>query len=319
MAAAIAVTTGQAQESTAGARILRIDVQIEGTEGWQSGGSHEKATLSQRYYFATVLRPAEDLDSVNLQDPESVRRTQERSLAMQADVARRQPPHAGSGAAMQKQVNDAIAQAYARCKGDEKCIADAVMRANPGLMAPPPGAVPRAGAHEVRDVPEEKPVYRQWFSFDGCPGVVRVLRNDTSRGSMTDVGGPRPLAREVKVDVDRTTRDTCLPYIMTVVDEKAGKVFLPAYAFPAVPTMVVGVGSGGKLRKAVPTVPPEIEQYLTRLFKGAPLSGTKSEMLTLRKPVLVSPLGQTYSGSVKVTVKWSFLEPYKAAAALPRG
>ncbi|MDG2570823.1 hypothetical protein P7L87_25055, partial [Vibrio parahaemolyticus] len=66
------------------------------------------------------------------------------------------------------------------------------------------------------------------------------------------------------------------------------------------------------------TVPGDIAAWVAKTLNGAPLSGTKTETITLQRPVVVLPLANaSYSGTAKVTVTWSLTEAYKAGAALP--
>ncbi|PVE26006.1 hypothetical protein DC522_01860 [Microvirga sp. KLBC 81] len=313
------IVPAQAQQAP-GPRVLKIDVRIEGSEGWQTAVSYEKALISEHFFLATVLEPSESLGGMNPLDPDSIRKAQENSARQIANAQKIQernkalahavPP----SAAMQQQVNQAIMQAYAKCKGDENCIKAAVMRSNPGLMPPPPGATMNPGIPDVSAASqdEEKAIYRQWFGLEGCPGKFRAMRNDISKGAVADVGGARPWNHEIKLDVAQDKPSLCLSYPMSVVDEEAGKLFLPGFTFPDVPATQKNIGS----RSA--TVPGEIATWVSKTLNGAPLSGTKSETISLQRPILVLPLGNfSYGGSVKITITWSFTESYKPGTALP--
>ncbi|WP_262028489.1 hypothetical protein [Microvirga sp. Mcv34] len=301
-----------------GKRILKIDVRVEGTEGWQTKVSSEKGTISEHFYLATVLEPSDSLDAMNPLDPDSMRKAQETSARQIANVQKIQErnralaPAAPPNPAMQQQVNQAIMQAYARCKGDEACIKAAVMQSNPGLMTPPPGATMRPGIPDTATTQEDKAVYRQWFGLEGCPGKFRATRNDIGRGSVSDVGASKPWNHEVRFDIAQDKPSLCLSYPMSVVDEEAGRLFLPGFLFPEAAALQANAGN------VKATVPGEIAAWVSRTLKGAPLSGTKAETISLQQPIVVLPLANAaYSGKAKVTVTWSLTETYKAGTALP--
>jgi len=302
-----------------GPRILKIDLRVEGSEGWQTKVSSEKGTLSERFFLATVLEPSDSLDAMNPLDPDSMRKAQDNSARQVANMQtiqernRALAPAAPPNTAMQQQVNQAIMQAYARCKGDEACIKAAVMQANPGLMAPPPGAAMRPGVPDVSESQEdEKAVYRQWFGLEGCPGKFRATRNDVSQGSVADVGASKPWNHEARFDIAQAKPSLCLSYPMSVVDEEANTLFLPGFLFPEIPAVQKNIGH------VTTAVPQEIALWATKTLKGAPLSGTKTETIHLTRPILVLPLANAaYKGTVKVTMTWSLTEGYKAGAALP--
>ena len=316
---AILIVPAQAQQAP-GPRILKIDVRVDGSEGWQSTGSYEKATISEHFFLATVLEPSPNLDAMNPLDPDSIRKAQENSARRIADVQRIQernkaqalavPPNA----ALQQQVNQAIMQAYARCKGDENCIKAAVMQSHPGLLTPPPGAAMTPGMPDASATQgeEEKAIYRQWFGLEGCPGKFKATRNDISKGAVADVGGPRPWNHEVKVDVAQAKPSLCLSYPMVIVNEEAGALSLPGFTFPDVPATQKNAGNSSA------TVPGQIATWVSKTLNGAPLSGTKSETISLSRSIVVLPLANSsYGGSVKITVTWSFTETDKPGTALP--
>jgi hypothetical protein len=256
---------------------------------------------------------------MNPLDPVSIRKSQETSARQIANMQKVQErnralaPSAAPNAAMQQQVNQAIMQAYAKCKGDENCIKAAVMQSNPGLMTPPPGATTKPGVPKASEAQEEeKAVYRQWFGLEGCPGKFRATRNDISQGSVSDVGASKPWNHEAKFDIAQAKPSLCLSYPMSVVNEEAGTLFLPGFLFPEIPAVQKTIGN------ITTAVPGEIASWAAQTLKGAPLSGTKAETINLTRPILVLPLGNaSYKGSVKVTMTWSFTEGYKAGAALP--
>lgn len=303
-----------------GPRILKIEIRVEGSEGWQTKVSSEKGTISEHFFLATVLETSGDLSPLNPLDPDSVRRSQENSARQIANVQQIQernkafasttPPNA----AMHQQMNQAIMQAYARCKGDEACIKAAVMQSHPGLMTPPPGATMSPGMPDASDASqgEEKAVYRQWYGLEGCPGRFRAMRNDIGKGAVSDVGGSRPWNHEIKFDIAQFKPSLCLSYPMVVVDEKAGKLFMPGFVFPDIPTPQKNDGN------ARATVPGEIATWASKTLNGASLSGTKTETINLARPIIVLPLGNaSYSGSVTITTSWNFTRDYKAGATLP--
>ncbi|EIM25177.1 hypothetical protein [Microvirga lotononidis] len=302
-----------------GPRILKIDLRVEGSEGWQTKVSSEKGTISERFFLATVLEPSDSLDAMNPLDPDSIRKAQETSARQIANVQKIQDrnralaPAAAPNAAMQQQVNQAIMQSYARCKGDEACIKAAVMQSNPGLMTPPPGATMKPGIPDTSTAsPEERAVYRQWFGVEGCPGKFRATRNDVSQGSVADVGASKPWNHEARFDIAQAKSSLCLSYPMSVVNEEAGTLFLPGFLFPEIPAVQKSMGA------VTTAVPGEIAAWAAKTLKGAPLSGTNSETINLTRPILVLPLANaSYKGSVKVTMTWSLTEGYKAGAALP--
>lgn len=299
-----------------GPRILKIDVRVEGSEGWQTTVSSEKGTISEHFFLATVLEPSNSLSGMNPLDPDSIRKSQEASAKQIANMQKIQErnkalaPAVPPNAALQQQLNQAIMQANARCKGDETCIKAAVMQSSPGLMTPPPGAVmkpdiPDASAASQN---EEKAIYRQWFGLEGCPGKFRATRNDVGKGSVSDVGASRPWNHEVRFDIAQAKPSLCLTYPMLVVNEEAGRFFLPGFTFPDVSTT----------QNSRATVPGEIATWVSRILNGAALSGTKAETISLQRPIVVLPLGNSsYSGSVKITVTWNFTESHKPSADLP--
>lgn len=302
-----------------GPRILKIDLRVEGSESWQTKVSSEKGTIAERFFLATVLEPSDSLDAMNPLDPDSMRKAQDTSARQIADMQKIQErnkalaPAAAPNAAMQQQVNQAIMQAYAKCKGDEACIKAAVMQANPGLMTPPPGATMRPGVPDASMASqEEKEIYRQWFGLEGCPGKFRATRNDVSQGSVSDVGASKPWNHEARFDIAQAKPSLCLSYPMSVVNEDANTLFLPGFLFPEIPAVQKNIGN------VTTAVPEEIAAWAAKTLKGAPLSGTKSETINLTRPILVLPLGNaSYKGSVKVTMTWSLTDGYKAGAALP--
>ncbi|WP_114943417.1 hypothetical protein [Microvirga calopogonii] len=302
-----------------GPRILKIDVRVEGSEGWQTKVSSEKGTISERFFLATVLEPSDSLDAMNPLDPDSMRKAQDSSARHIANMQKIQErnralaPTAPPNAAMQQQVNQAIMQAYAKCKGDEACIKAAVMQSNPGLMSPPPGATMRPGVPDVSGPQEEeKAVYRQWFGLEGCPGKFRATRNDISQGSVSDVGASKPWNHEIKFDIAQSKPSLCLSYPMSVVNEEAGTLFLPGFLFPEAAAMQKNAGSVSA------TVPGEIGAWVGKALNGAPIAGTKSETINLTRPIVVLPLANaSYKGSVKITLTWSLTEAHKAGTALP--
>lgn len=314
----VLIVPAHAQQAP-GPRILKIDVRVEGTEGWKTKVSYENGTISEHFYLATVLEPSDSLDAMNPLDPASVRKSQETSARQIANMQKIQErnkalaPTAPPNAAMQQQVNQAIMQAYAKCKGDENCIKAAVMQSNPGLMTPPPGATMRPGVPDAAESQEEeKAVYRQWFGLEGCAGRFKATRNDISKGLVADVGASKPWNHEVKFDFAQAKPSLCLSYPMSVVNEEAGTLFLPAFSFPEAAAMQANA------EKVKATVPGEIASWVSKTLNGAPISGTKTETLNLQNPIVVLPLGNaSYSGTVKVTLTWSLTEGYKVGAAIP--
>lgn len=317
------IVPAQAQQNP-GPRILKIDVRVEGSEGWQHAGSYEKATISEHFFLVTTLQSGEGLDVMNVLDPDSVQKEQDKSLRQVAEGKKIEARNKALAAtnkpnpAMEQQVNQAIMQAYTKCKGDENCIKAAVMQSNPGLLTPPPGATMTPGAQNLPAAQEEegKAIYRQWFGYEGCPGKFKAMRNDTSTGAIADVGGARPRTREIKFDVAQAKPSLCISYPRAVVNEEAGKLFLQEFAFPSVPAKQNVTGAPSNQENAV-TVPPEIVAWMSKTLKGVPVSGTKSETISLRKPIIVFPQENSYRGSVKITATWSFTEDYKPSMALP--
>ncbi|MBF9232851.1 hypothetical protein [Microvirga alba] len=314
----------QASHAGPAQRLLKIDVRVEGEESWKDGGSSEKGTISERFYFATILQASPDLNSMNLLDPESVKKTQAKSAQVQARVAQVQQRQKALGsagmpsAAAQEQMNAAIMQAYQRCKGDESCIREAVMKAQPQLMAPAQGisVAPNSSMNTGGDEPDEKEIYQNWLSFDGCVGKTVAFRNDVSDGSISDVGGARPRHREIKINAGGVKSGLCNAYTMTIVDTETKKLYLESFAFPGVETKSVTTGSSVgnvPIPQGTSTVPADVQAWLNKNVRGIPLSGSKTETITLRTPIIVSPW-KNYSGKARITMTWSFVDSWTGPA-----
>ncbi|MGO4707067.1 hypothetical protein AB4072_14965 [Microvirga sp. 2MCAF38] len=308
------VLPSPADATPASQRLLKIEVRVEGQESWQDGPSNfDKAVFKQRYFIATVLEAAPDLSGVNIFDPNSVKKAQEKSARVQTRAAQQSNtrPAGMPSAAQQQAMQAAIQQAYARCKGDETCIRDAVMKSAPQLMTPPPGATMASRAPASDEEGDEKEIYQHWQSFEACPGRIHLLREDSANGLLADVGGPRATKSNIRADERKAVKGLCVGYGMTVVDTEAKKLFLDSFSFSN-----IIVANAPLLPERAGTIPTDIIAWVNKNLRNVPLSGTKTETIALRTPVMIAQR-PSYSGRAKITLTWSFEGSWNGSTEVP--
>ncbi len=295
-------------------RTLTIDVQVKGEEAWQENGSWEKGVINESFSVTTTLTSDGGMSAVNILDPKSTQAAQDRSNQQRertAQIQQRQKSLEAAGgmpsAQAQQEMNATIMQAYQRCKGNENCIREAVMKSSPHLMTPPPGITmaPGAALGNVPEAQDAKEIYQQWLSADGCAGTFKAFREDISNGMITDVGGARPRKFEIRMNDGGEREGLCHSYAMTTVDTEKKLLFVESFALPQAQAKRTSTGTGVLGAQTTAAIPGDILAWVNKSLRGVPLSGTKSETITLKNPVVVSPW-KNYSGKATVTISWSF-------------
>jgi hypothetical protein len=319
-----------ADEFSAERRILKVDLTVSGEESWKTKASWEKGKLSQRYYFATVVKPLQELSTVNPLDPHYAADQIAKGQQAQAKIARTQDNLRKKGIAtgpapMSQQDLMAMAQKIMEtCKGDEACQQREgmkLMAQMKGGVQMPQGAPSANAGGDEEDEAEEEARFQHWFGYDGCPTKILATINDRAEGGLADVSGVVPTSRIATAsftgnDVNRSMQ--CLNY-QSVVDVKAKAFYSHGFLFP----IVRGSSEykeGGRILTAsadgeLAALPSDVATWAAEILKKAPLSGSKSAKLKLTDPSIVSPIGGAiYEGTVDVKLTWSFTQTLPAGA-----
>jgi hypothetical protein len=311
-------------------RVLRVSLTMNGTENWQQGADNEKGTLSLAVSFATVLRPLPELNTVNVLDPDYAQKMMAKSAQVQQKVQAVQQRQAGAGNAPAKSIPQDQMMAMAMkiqqtCKGDEACMKREAMKMMPQAMAQngmalPPGAMEQAGKQGDDDADDEKQRYQDWNGYEGCASFIRAKIQHSSSGALSDVGGMRPITRSLSGELAGLTpmaQNLCLGY-QSVLDTDTKMVYRHPFGMPMIPGHSRIVHGPALEGPAEITLPAEVAEWVRKTLTISPLSGSKTEQITLKQPYLVSPYANSkYQGSVKVSLTWSFTDKVTAGTKGP--
>ncbi len=235
--------------ATAGEQLARltVEVTVEGAKQWRDGSNYSNTTISEKYHLMTHVQASGEPTSVNTKDPHYAQ--QQMAKAGQVQQALREA-QARAGAPVpkaaateqeyieqQKALAENMQKGQVACAGDMACLMKLSQEyAQQAAMQsyPPASGTPTAAVEQDDDTPEEER-YLDYFGYEGCPGDIHIVINNTSEGATADVSGMVPFEQADTADYrgnDLNLKMQCLSSTL-VYDMKAKKIYTDGIGHPA--------------------------------------------------------------------------------------
>jgi hypothetical protein len=178
---------------------LTIDVSVEGSKTWKNGADYSNSKISEKYHLVTHLQSSGEPDSVNTKDPQFAQQQMAVAAQVQQKVreaqvrAGKSVPKAAATQeeyiAQQQQLAEEMQKGQVACAGDVNCLMQLAQEyaQKAALLSYPPtdGAAPTASLGDDDEAPEEKR-YLSYYGYEGCPGEIHIVINNTSEGATAE-------------------------------------------------------------------------------------------------------------------------------------
>jgi hypothetical protein len=227
---------------------LTIDVTVEGTKSWKNGSDYSNSKISEKYHLMTHVQSSGEPSSVNTKDPQFAQKqlavaaqVQQKVREAQARAGQPVPKQATTQEeylAQQQKLAADMQKGQAACAGDMSCLmklSQEYAQQSAMLSYPPAdGAAPAASLDEEADAPEEER-YLDYYGYEGCPGDIHIVINNTSEGATADVSGMVPFKQADTADYrgnDLNLKMQCLASTL-VYDIKEKKIYTDGIGHPA--------------------------------------------------------------------------------------
>lgn len=309
---------------------LTIDVTVDGTKSWKNGSDFSNSKISEKYHLMTHVQSSGEPSSVNTKDPQFAQKQMAVAAQVQQKVREAQvragkpvPKQATTQEeyiAQQKKLAEEMQKGQAACAGDMGCLMKLSQEyaQQSAMMSYPPvdGAAPAASLDEEADAPEEER-YLDYFGYEGCPGDIHIVINNTSEGATADVSGMVPFKQADSADYrgnDLNLKMQCLASTL-VYDIKAKKIYTDGIGHPA-PRGSYRYwdrlhGETLNDEAEVPTNSVAWE-WVAQTLRIADASGSASTTIPITSenagaaPAGVAGENPQVSGDIKVSMTWTF-------------
>jgi hypothetical protein len=308
---------------------LTVDVTVEGTKAWKNGSDYSNSKISEQYHLVTHVQSSGEPSGVNTKDPHFAQQQLAKAAQVQQQVREAQAragkpvPQAATTQeeyiAQQQKLAEEMQKGQAACGGDINCLmhlSQEYAQQSAMLSYPPAaGAAPTAGLDDA-DAPEEER-YLDYYGYEGCPGDIHIVINNTSEGATADVSGMVPFKQADTADYrgnDLNLKMQCLSSTL-VYDLKAKKIYTDGIGHPAPRGSYRYWDSlhGETLNNDTDVTTTSIAwEWVANQLRIADASGSASTTLPITgenagaAPAGVGGDGSQVSGDITVSMKWNF-------------
>jgi len=308
---------------------LTIDVTVEGDRHWKNGSDFSDSKISEKYHLVTHVQTSGEPSSVNTKDPQFAQKqmaiaaqVQQQMREVQARAGQPVPKAAATQedyVAQQQKLAEDMQKGQAACAGDINCLmrlSQEYAQQSAMIGYPPPaGAAPAASLDEEEAPGEER--YLDYYGYEGCPGEIHIVINNTSKGATADVAGMVPFTQADTADYrgsDLNLKMQCLASTL-VYDTREKKIYTDGIGHPA------PRGSyrywdrlHGETLTADTDVPTTAIawEWVSQNLRVADATGRASTTLPIARenagaaPAGVGGEGSQVSGDIAVTMTWAF-------------
>jgi hypothetical protein len=325
---AILLVSGFASAADQLAR-LTLDVTVEGAKVWKNGQDYSNSTISEQYHLVTHVQSSGEPSSVNTKDPQFAQKQMATAAGVQQKVreaqARAGKPVPKAAAtqeeyiAQQKKLAEDMQKGQVACAGDINCLMKLSQEyaQQSAMMSYPPvdGAAPAASLDEEAAPEEER--YLDYFGYEGCPGDIHIVINNTSEGATADVSGMVPFKQADTADYrgnELNLKMQCLASNL-VYDLKEKKLYTDGIGHPAPRGSYRYWDSlhGETLNEDTDVTSTSIAwEWVADQLRIADASGSARTVLPISgnnagpAPAGVGGDGSSVSGQIEVSMSWKF-------------
>ncbi|WP_293373278.1 hypothetical protein [Nevskia sp.] len=306
---------------------LKLVATVDATQDWlkndpkNPGKQWSKGSTTQRYEITTRLRTDGAKQVRNLLDPDVEARMEAKTIHL-ARQAKKAIEASGGRLILPKTPADeaALAKRFQNevlaCKGDAECNATLNLEY---------AAIYAAVAYpEAMEPDEDEGRYLYLLPYKGCPGKSRVQLTMNIAGERYNKTVDRLVAFEEKRTADSIDasdgRSLCSHFTVVLDPDDAKRpLWIENVHVPSPVGVTEFIESKHTSRATEPQpMPTAALEWITETLRHAPASGKASATL----PLPLSLNGNStwlglWTGSVKVTLDWSFLPVPSAPAAKP--
>jgi hypothetical protein len=276
------------------------------------------------------LQSSGEPDSVNTKDPQFAQQQMAMAAQVQQKVREAQAragkpvPKAATTQeeyiAQQQQLAEEMQKGQAACSGDVNCLMQLAQEyaQQAAVLSYPPmeGVAPATSLEGDEEAPEEER-YLSYYGYEGCPGDIHIVINNTSEGATSDVSGMVPFKQADSADYrgnDLNLKMQCLASTL-VYDLKEKQLFTDGIGHPA------PRGSyrywdrlhGETLNEDTDVTTTAVAwEWVADTLRKADASGSASTTLPISKenagsaPAGTGGDGSTVTGDIKVSMSWKF-------------
>ncbi|WP_029920838.1 hypothetical protein [Nevskia soli] len=299
---------------------LQIELSVEGQQDWHNGQQSSKGSTSQQYSIETRLRSDGKLQGANLLDLNFDQR-----LAIKQEYMRRkgleEAKQAGGGQlriprtdAERQQVSQQAQLDMYNCRGDPDCMSAVVQRYSAVFATAPSADGEPAGSAAGAALLDRAGRYLFFFGYDGCPNRMKAALETRVEGQIAfDRAGrklvPFTLERRGQSSGDTADRKSLCRRYTAVVDTQDHRLYLDNVYLPSAHGISLRTLHGSPQQREEDLAPlGEALEWASQILRQADESGSATGELSLKAPLDGNAtVGGLFSGSGKVTMKWSFL------------
>lgn len=293
-------------------RELSLQIALEGHQNWRNALQWSKATTTQRYEIATLLRSDGKLHGANLLDPDL-----ETRLAIKTEYLRQQGVQKLQQAGIDPKSSSLMSDLSRRaqkdtfdCKGESNCMSTVGIK-YAELMA-------AAVEPDNSEVLQGEPRYLFFFGFPGCSNRIMAehqyqATGETAYGRNKDKIFPYALSYDGKSKGSTQEQQSLCMNFTVVLDTLESKMFVENVLIPAARGKITRTEfEKTQTSEAELPLPAPLQEWVNSTLRHAALSGKAQTQLPLTMPLDGnSTVMGNFTGQAKTTLSWSFNTPEK--------
>ncbi|GAB3282485.1 hypothetical protein GCM10027297_22300 [Parahaliea aestuarii] len=304
---------------------LRVEVSVEGFKRWQRGEEYADSRISETYHLLTQVRSSGEASEVNARDPNFLQQQIATAAQVQQSLreararAGKEVPAAATTMeeylAQQQKLAEDMQRAQAACQGDVGCMMNAAQTfgQQAAMLAYPPAADAPAPATDLDEAPAEAR-YLDFYGYEGCPGEIHIVINNTSEGATADVSGMVPFRQADTADYRGSGLNVSMQCLASglVYDLKTQRIYTGGIGFPTPRGRYYYWdrlhGETVNEDTEVTTTAP-VWEWVAGQLQQAAASGSASTTLPITGDASgdgAATDGSTLSGEARVAMTWSF-------------
>jgi hypothetical protein len=304
---------------------LTLEVNVEGSQSWQSGQDYSNSKISEQYRLVTHVKSDGSPSSINTKDPLYAQNQMAKAASVQQKMREAQArsgkpvPRAAATQedylAQQKAIAEEMQKGQAACKGDVNCLmqlAQKFSQQSAMLTYPQPGGAAPGSIDDDEDSSEDER-FLSFFGYEGCPGEIHIRINNTAEGATADVAGMIPFKQIDTADYRGTELNRKMQCLGSnlVYDIKTRKIYTDGISHPT-PRGTYRYWDrlqGETLNKDTDiTTSAAAWDWVFKNLRIADASGSASTTLPAgSKPLVGATRSATkVSGQIKVNMTWTF-------------